>query len=253
MFWYLRKPEDDPHRVLQKLSEMNLEKLPKPEQLEIAKQVEGWRLAAGRNLYICGPSQKLYKWFLMPLRTKAIRGGNRSGKSAAIAIDKIMQAEGWHPLQKENLKRLAEEALEEWVRELARKILKGRRWIKSPPVRIRVNTIDFDTYVDTIIGPEYENWLTWNEVDAVNYKQEKRREIVWKNGSRLNFKTYKQELESHGGAAVGAVDFDEETTTPCLICASSATGSGRAKSILSLRRIPSQRPTTNAKPMRSRT
>jgi len=135
-----------------------------------------------------------------------------SGKSTACIVDIVAQCEGWHPLQRENLIRLSEEAVDEWVREQCKKLLEKKLWIPSPPIKARCVGIDFPNFVDKVLGPEYERWATQAELKEVSYDNEKRRKIVWKNKSQVEFMTYAQEVIAHGGAAIHVYHLDEEPT-----------------------------------------
>jgi phage terminase large subunit-like protein len=77
---------------------------------------------------------------------------------------------------------------------------------------MRCVAIDFPTYVQEILGPEYVNWATVAELKAIEYDNEKKRKITWKNKSKLSFMTYIQPYKTHGGAAVDRAHFDEEPT-----------------------------------------
>ena len=218
MYWYLEPTEKRPVYQLQQygkaVEDGTFNKLPKDKQEEINNKILLWGQARGKNFY--HPNDKEYKFFLhypkMSVWVSAISGGNRSGKTATCVMDLIMQAEGWHPLQKENLERLADEALEKWVREWCKLIYSKKKWIASPPIRARCVAVDFPNYVDKIIGPEYAKWLSYDLVDpnSIGYNKERERMIKWKNGSFVEFMTTLQDLRAHGGAARHVVQVDEE-------------------------------------------
>ncbi len=167
-----------------------------------------WDKARGKYFY--QPNEKEYWFFLQPHMIKGLSGGNRAGKTSTVVMDVIMQMEGWHPLQKENLKKLAEEAYDFKVREHCKRLLSEGKWIHEPPVQGRIVAIDFPNYVDKIIGPEYEKWLSRDLVKEIAYDNERRRRIVWKNGSMLEFMTTSQDLDAHGGSARHVIQVDEE-------------------------------------------
>ena len=184
------------------------DELPAKKIKEIAEVIQGWVSARGRYLYV--PNEKEYWYYLQPHMIKGISGGNRSGKTCTTVIDMVMQIEGWHPLQRENLKMLAEEAIDVRVREIARELLSDGKWIHDPPIQARVVAPDYSNYVDKILGPEYEKWLTHSEVKEISYDNDRRRRIEWKNGSMLEFLTTQQDIKSHGGSARHAIQVDEE-------------------------------------------
>lgn len=170
-----------------------------------------WEQAKARNTY--HPPYKCYKYYLQPHFIRGISGGNRSSKTATNCIDIIMQCEGWHPLQRENLEKLAKEALEPWVREHCQRLLDEKKWIKSPPVAARCVAVDFTSGVEKFCGVEYAKWLTRSEVKVIAYDKDSgrdKRTIKWKNGSFVEFMTTEQELDAHGGVARDTVQFDEE-------------------------------------------
>lgn len=179
------------------------------ERKKVHLQMIEWDKARGRFFY--EPNDKLRKWYLQPHRYKATSSGNRSGKTSGLAIDVIMQIEGWHPLQKPNMERLIEEAYEEWVREWLKELYEKKKWIHRPPIYARVVAPDFPNYVEKVIGPEYEKWLTQAEVKLpLGYANQNKRIIEWKDGSFLEFMTVQQELKSHGGSARHVIQIDEE-------------------------------------------
>lgn len=212
MFWYIREPKDSGTAILKYLNEIDeeglLTQMDKKEIFDLARKVQDMQMARGRFFF--EPPKKMLRWYLMPYFIRAISGGNRAGKTASCVLDVVMQAEGWHPLQKKNLEILAADARFKWVREIAQTILNNRDWIKAPPISARCVAVDYDNFVAKVIGPEYEKWATQSELEQVAYDNEKKRVIRWKNGSRVEFMTYKQEVDAHGGAARDVIHFDEE-------------------------------------------
>jgi hypothetical protein len=219
MYWYLRKFEDSPLAVMQRMHQADLsgdiEKIDQKKLHEDAKMMMAWEQARGRNTY--QPIKKtkagkpgIYYYFLQFYKIKGISGGNRSSKTATHCIDITMQCEGWHPLQRENLEKLYKDALDEWVREHCGRLLDERKWIKSPPVAARCVAVDFTSGVEKFCGPEYEKWLTLAECKEISYSNDKKRRIVWKNKSFVEFMTTEQDLDAHGGVARDSVMVDEE-------------------------------------------
>ena len=178
------------------------------ERIKVHTEMIEWDKARGRFFY--EPNDKLRKWYLQPHRYKATSAGNRAGKTSGIAIDVIMQIEGWHPLQKPNMERLIEEAYEEWVREHLKELYKQERWIHRPPINARVVAPDFPNYVEKVIGPEYEKWASSYDIAEMAYLNQNKRIIRWKDGSFLEFMTVQQDLKSHGGSARHVIQIDEE-------------------------------------------
>jgi len=210
MYWYLTKPEDLPLYYLDQLSEIDAKGLIKPSQetLEITKKVYEWTLASGRNLFRL--IDKASDFFLAYAIIKFIFGGNRSGKSATCTLDVLMQIEGWHPLQRENLEKLAVSAIDEKIRKLAGRYLDERKWIASPPVAARCEVVDFPSGCEKIAGPEYMKWATKSMIKYCGFDNEKKRKIEWTNKSFLEFMSHDQDLDSHGGVARNVIHEDEE-------------------------------------------
>ena len=196
------------------------EKLTKDERTKIGQQLLLWETARAKNVF--APNMPLFKWYLQPHGIKGSSAGNRAGKTSGICIDVIMQIEGWHPLQKPNLERMADEALDEyvdmkgvthdvrWVRPWCKKLYSEKRWIAMPPIYARCVAPDFSTYVEKVIGPEYEKWATRELVESFDYANQNKRIITWKDGGFQEFMTVQQELKSHGGAARHVIQVDEE-------------------------------------------
>jgi phage terminase large subunit-like protein len=121
-----------------------------------------------------------------------------------------MQIEGWHPLQRDNLSKLALKALDNNVRDHCSRLMDERKWIASPPIEGRVVAVDFPNGVEKFVGPEIIKWASRADLKEISYGNEKKRVIVWKDGSFIEFMTCDQELDAHGGAARDVVWFDEE-------------------------------------------
>ena len=215
MYWYLEKPKDRPIHQIRRLHKLRDQgyfdkELPKSDNshVKIAKELRLWESALGRYFYT--PNKKEREFFLSPKFCKSISGGNRSGKTATCAMDVVMQVEGWHPLQKENLIKLSKEAYEDWVREWCQKLLDEKKWLKDPPIAARCVAVDFANAVEKALGPEYVKWATKSELKKIEYENEKKRKITWKNKSYVEFMSHDQDLDTHGMVARDIVHFDEE-------------------------------------------
>ena len=222
MYWYLEK-ERPIHQILdiQKIVKAGKwGELSKDEKQKMGNQILQWEQARGRFLY--APNMKLFKWSLQPHGIKASSAGNRAGKTSGICVDVIMQIEGWHPLQEENLRRLADEAIDEyvdlrgekhdvsWVKPWCQRLVLEKKWIPMPPIFARCVAPDFSTYVEKVIGPEYEKWATLSMVKEFAYENQNKRVIKWKDGGFVEFMTTEQKLKVHGGAARHIIQVDEE-------------------------------------------
>lgn len=210
MYWYLQKKEDRPRAILKKIQAQidsgEFDKLKKDDRDVVIKQAVVWDQARGKNFF--EPNPKSYKWFLMPHWIKGIRGGNQSGKSCTCIIDMIMQAEGWHPLQKENMERIIEETFDERVKNWLLKLWDKKIFLPSPPVKLRTVGVDYP-FIERVIGQEFEKWATVEFVEEFAYTNEKKRKIQWGGGSFMEFLTYEQGI-SLAGAARHGIYHDEE-------------------------------------------
>lgn len=206
MYWYLIDPADDGGHIswLDGIGDTRFD------PIESATTLLAMERSAGKFFYRCLPDSKLWWWFLAPEFLRAISGGNRAGKTTALIIDCVMQMEGWHPLQRENLEVLARDSFSEKVRQHAQDVLKKKKWIASPPVKVRYLSVNFDVYIDKIIGPEFEKWLSRDTISACEYRHEKKRNIRLDNGSFAEFMTYQQDFQAFGGSERHLVCFDEE-------------------------------------------
>jgi len=224
MYWHLRDSVDDPRRIsMDVLRKENAGIL--KDKVEIASAMRMWSQAMGR--YYFSPNEKSLMFFLSSAMVKFISGGNRSGKTGTCALDVVMQCEGWHPMQRENLEKLIKEGRDSyeyysgyekkwnkidtsWLREYCKWVLDNKAYIASAPVNARCITVDFPNGVEKFCGPEVIRWASKGELKEVQYENEKRRRIIWKNESTLEFMTTDQELDAHGGTARHTIWFDEE-------------------------------------------
>ena len=208
MFWYLQRVEDRPIGIVNKLARTKSINLSDEEAHKLAKEIHQFSFARARYLYT--PNKKEFWYYLQPHSTKAISGGNRSGKTTTNVIEIIMQCEGWHPLQRENIDKIIEETPFKGVREHLKRVRDEGRFISSPPIEARCVAVDFTSGVEKILGPEFVKWATASELKNIGYDNEKKRRIDWKNKSFSEFMSQDQELDSHGGVARDVIYFDEE-------------------------------------------
>lgn len=216
MYWYIRQWEDSPRYKMIQISRMRLDGrwdgLSGDDRVSLVRQMSAWNDSRGRNLYV--PNRQALKWFMQPVFIKWIFGGNRSGKTATCAMDVVMQCEGWHPLQRRNLEVLRKDALDSWVRDQAEYVLENKLWLRDAPIEARCVAVDFPNGVEKFAGPAVRDWFTKGEVKADQISNDKKRRVVWENGSFLEFMSHDQDLDAHGGTARDVVWFDEESPLP---------------------------------------
>lgn len=212
MFFYITPVEDQPAYLLNQFQKKyhsgELDNYTEDEHRKILEQIKAWELAKGKNLYT--PNSKSQNFFLAWAMVKLISGGNRSGKTLTCAMDVIMQAEGWHPLQRENLEKLATKALNPDIKNYASQLLDEKKWYVAPPVAARCEVVDFPSGCEKIAGPTVMEWADKTMIKDNSYDNEKKRRIVWKNGSFLEFMSHDQDLDSHGGVSRDVIWEDEE-------------------------------------------
>lgn len=222
MYWYLR--DSHPYEELQDIGKLHStmyrtskglesawDRMAGEDRVEIARRMQEWDSAPGRFLYYPNPKEQWY--FLQPHRVKGISGANRSGKTCTHSNELIAQAEGWHPLQRDNLDKLATKAVSKKVREHCGKLMDEGKFIADPPIEGRVVAVDYG-FIERVNGKELVKWATPSEIKYIGYDNEKKRKIEWKNGSYIEFMTHEQDLDTHGGASRDVIMFDEEAPQP---------------------------------------
>jgi len=114
-------------------------------------------------------------------RIKLFIGGNRSGKTTSGVIDVVLELVGKHPLQAQGLR-------------------------PKPPLYWRACAPDFPT-IDKVLAPEFIHWVPKDLFD----KYDSRNKILYlKNGSKVDFLSYEQEVEKFGAAKRHGLLLDEE-------------------------------------------
>lgn len=116
---------------------------------------------------------------------RILRGGNRSGKSVAGAVETIWRAMGRHPYQE----------------------------VHPYPTRHRIVTVDKDAGIEQIIKPLLKQWTPNSELINGSWDDSYKasgKVLTLRNGSTIELKTHQQETESFAGVPLHSVWFDEE-------------------------------------------
>lgn len=116
---------------------------------------------------------------------RLLRGGNRSGKSVAGAVEGIWRATGRHPHQRTH----------------------------EVPTRGRIVTVDIDSGIKQIILPLLQQWLPPSELINGSWEDSYKasgKVLTLRNGSTIELKTHQQEVDSFAGVPLHWNWFDEE-------------------------------------------
>lgn len=116
---------------------------------------------------------------------RLLRGGNRSGKSVAGAVESVWRSTGKHPYLNTH----------------------------EVPTRGRIVTVDREAGIEQIIKPLLRQWVPISE--RVNGSWEDsynngKKLFTFRNGSTIELKTHQQEVESFAGVPLHWCWFDEE-------------------------------------------
>ncbi len=142
--------------------------------------------ARNPNVLAYKPNSPIHQQFHESTKLgRILRGGNRSGKTVAGAVEGIWRAIGRHPYQKTH----------------------------DVPTRGRIVTVDRDAGLKQIILPVLKQWTpvselidgswdrSWSSSDKV---------LRFRNGSEIEIKTHQQEVDSFAGVPRHWIWLDEE-------------------------------------------
>ena len=122
-----------------------------------------------------------------PKKKKLYIGGNRSGKTTGGVCEDIWRATCTHPFRPE--------------------------LNKIGPNRGRVIGVDFVNGVETILFPQFKQWLYPSALRGGSWESaydKTLRTLFFSNGSTIEFKSYDQDLDKHAGTSRHWIHFDEE-------------------------------------------
>lgn len=147
---------------------------------------DGIRQQARRpNLYAYVPHDKQFIFHSSTAKTTLYVGGNRSGKTTGGAAETIYRLTGRHPYKP----------------------------VPEPPVFGRVHSVDFKYGVGQIIIPEVVRWLPPSFLKNGSWEDsyDKNEQVLTlANKSKLEFKSYEQDLEKFAGTSRHFNWYDEE-------------------------------------------
>jgi phage terminase large subunit-like protein len=176
------------------LPRLNQEKLellgPKKREkaLKALKELEHARRVCPPLFYQPHPKQELFHSFRT--KNKVFLGGNQSGKTTAGIMDDIIQA-------------VDEDVLPGHLRPYKKFRPPFACWIAAGSREV----------VETVIFQKIEEWIPKEQLLGEEWRSAYDRQLHilhFKNGSKIYFRTYEQELDKWGGASIDRIHFDEE-------------------------------------------
>lgn len=120
-----------------------------------------------------------------PAKIRAIFGGNRSGKTEAVCVDTALLCMGEHPTRSKS---------------------------RPPPVMGRFLAPSYEDGLKAIILSKYMELIPFHQLKGNSWEKawsEKHRAIYFKNGSKIRFFSYEQDINKMGGADLDFVALDE--------------------------------------------
>jgi len=150
----------------------NLESLPLEALQEMYRDLEELNQLEEANKLDSAVLTRTQRDFLLDTsETKLFSGGNGSGKTAILVMDVVLQMIGKHPLQET-----------------------GK--IAQPPIFARAMSPSLTDTIDKVLRPEFIKWIPTDLFDRYDSKH---RILYLRNGSKVEFMSYDQELQMFGG------------------------------------------------------
>lgn len=144
-----------------------------------------------RDLYPDKVHEKQLAFHADKSRTRAVLGGNRSGKTYSAIVDDIIQA-------------IDEDVVPDHLRPY-------KRW--QPPFRCRIMAADFQHAMEVVIYEQVRQWVPYSQLVGGSWKTafDKQQHILrFANGSWFQFMTYEQHVDMFRGAELERCHYDEE-------------------------------------------
>ncbi len=138
------------------------------------------------NVLNYAPNSEMHEAFHKSEKVgRLLRGGNRSGKTVAGAVEGIMRSIGKHVWNSTH----------------------------DVPTRGRIVTVDVDAGIKQIILPVLKQWIPPSQLVNGNWDDSwklKDKVLTFRNGSIIEMKTHQQDIDSFAGVPLHWIWFDEE-------------------------------------------
>lgn len=178
--------------MLPTFDKQKLARLSPSEKAELSRLVSEYEKTLARNPLVgYKPHAKQHQFHSAATPIKAFFGGNQSGKTTAGLVDDLIQA-------------VDVEALPERLRQY-------KRW--QPPFYCRIVAPDFVQTIEKVVFPKLREWAPKDQLLGGGWDKAYKaseRVLRFKNGSYIEFLTYEQDRDKHGGATLHRVHYDEE-------------------------------------------
>jgi phage terminase large subunit-like protein len=138
------------------------------------------------NVLSYSPNSNIHEEFHKSTKVgRLLRGGNRSGKSTAGAVETIWRARGQHPYQR----------------------------VPEFPTQHRIVTVDKDNGIEKIIKPLLAQWVPPSSLVNGSWEDSWKTRgatLTLRNKSTIEVMTHQQEVDAFAGIPLHSIWFDEE-------------------------------------------